>query len=141
MTKNTTPSHYDGKDSNGTASRGDYPYPASASHHAPPTDTRNATDYACHDEGTMMKPSLPGWRMPNMHRCHTAAMEHGYRIGMEYGTDDTVGLYCRDIVDNAETLIVLGYRQDIEYLASVLFAKMIADGYVPRPSTTVRERE
>lgn len=79
--------------------------------------------------------------MPNMHRCHTAAMEHGYRIGLEYGPDDTAGLYCRDIVDTRATLIVLGYRQDIEYLASVLFARMIADGYVPRPTPTVTERD
>lgn len=81
----------------------------------------------------MIEPSLPGWRMPQMHRCHVAALNHGYRIGLELGDNGAVALGCRDMGGEMPTIVVLG--TDIEYVATILFAKMLSEQYIPRPVT------
>ena len=81
----------------------------------------------------MIEPSLPGWRMPQLHRCHVAAMNHGYRIGLEVGDNAAVAVSCRDIGREMPTIYVLGL--DIEYVATILFAKMLQEQYIPRAVT------
>jgi len=82
----------------------------------------------------MIEPSLPGWRMPQLNRCHVAAINHGYRIGLELGDNGAVALGCRDIDGEKPTMVVLG--GDIEYVATILFAKMLQEQYIPRSINT-----
>lgn len=79
----------------------------------------------------MTEPTLPGWRMPNMHRCHVAALEHGYRIGLQIGEHGAAALSCRDVQGDRRTMVIVG-DHNLEYIATVLFAKMLAEKYVPR---------
>ena len=78
----------------------------------------------------MIEPSLPGWRMPQLHRCHVAALNHGYRIGLEIGEHGVVAVGCRDIDGDQPTIVVWG--DNLEYVATILFAKMLQQEYVPR---------
>ena len=81
----------------------------------------------------MTEPSLPGWRMPQLHRCHVAAMNHGFRSGLELGDSGSVAIGCRDIEGEMPTIVVLG--TDIEYVATILFAKLLQEQEIPRPGT------
>ena len=85
----------------------------------------------------MREPSLPGWRMPQLHRCHVAALNHGYRIGLQVGEHGAVAVACRDIAGERPAIIVMG--NDIEYVATVLFAKMLAETYIPRSIDSVHD--
>lgn len=85
----------------------------------------------------MIEPSLPGWRMPQMHRCHVAALNHGYRIGLELGENGAVAVSCRDIGGEMPTIYMLGL--DIEYVATILFAKMLQEEYIPRSVSPGRD--
>ena len=78
----------------------------------------------------VIEPSLPGWRMPYLHRCHVAALNHGYRIGLVVGENGAVGLSVRDTAGVANGVMVMG--NDIEYCATILFAKMLEEKLIPR---------
>jgi len=60
-------------------------------------------------------------------------MNHGYRIGLEVGDNAAVAVSCRDIGGEMPTIYVLGL--DIEYVATILFAKMLQEQYIPRAVT------
>lgn len=60
-------------------------------------------------------------------------MNHGYRIGLEMGDNGAVALGCRDIDGEKPTIVVLG--GDIEYVATILFAKLLQEQYIPRSVT------
>ena len=78
----------------------------------------------------MKLPSLPGYRMPRLHRLHAAAMQHDFRIGLQILNDDAVLLYARDLTRRRGILITTG--RDIEYLATVMYAKLLAAEYITR---------
>jgi hypothetical protein len=71
--------------------------------------------------------------MPQLNRCHVAALNHGYRIGLELGDNGAVALGCRDIDGEKQTIVVLG--ADLEYVATILFAKLLQEQYIPRSVT------
>lgn len=75
-------------------------------------------------------PSLPGHRMPRLHRLHAAAMQHDFRIGLQILNDDGAMLYARDLTHRRGILVATG--RDIEYLATVLYAKLLAAEYITR---------
>lgn len=80
---------------------------------------------------TMMREaSLPGWRSPNLHRCHLAAMNHGYRVGLIVSDDGQFCIGLRDIKGKRPTLAYAG--ANVEFLALALFAQMLALEYIPR---------
>lgn len=64
-------------------------------------------------------------------------MNHGYRIGLELGNNGAVALGCRDIDGEKPTIVVLGL--DIEYVATILFAKLLQEQYIPRSVAPGRE--
>lgn len=64
-------------------------------------------------------------------------MNHGYRIGLELGENGAVALGCRDIDGEKPTIVVLGL--DIEYVATILFAKLLQEQYIPRSVAPGRE--
>ena len=64
-------------------------------------------------------------------------MNHGYRIGLEMGDNGAVALGCRDIDGEKPTIVVLGV--DIEYVATILFAKLLQEQYIPRSVAPGRE--
>ena len=64
-------------------------------------------------------------------------MNHGYRIGLELGDNGAVALGCRDIDGEKPTIVVLGL--DIEYVATILFAKLLQEHYIPRSVAPGRE--
>ena len=64
-------------------------------------------------------------------------MNHGYRIGLEMGDNGAVALGCRDIDGEKPTIVVLGL--DIEYVATILFAKLLQEQYIPRSVAPGRE--
>ncbi len=64
-------------------------------------------------------------------------MNHGYRIGLELGDNGAVALGCRDIDGEKPTIVVLGL--DIEYVATILFAKLLQEQYIPRSVAPGRE--
>ena len=68
--------------------------------------------------------------MPYLHRCHVAALNHGYRIGLVVGENGAVGLSVRDTAGVANGVMVMG--NDIEYCATILFAKMLEEKLIPR---------
>ena len=81
----------------------------------------------------MRTPSLPGHRMPRLHRLHAADMQHDYRIGLQILNDNAYMMYARDLTHRGPILIATG--RDIEYLATVLYAKLLASGYIQREGT------
>ena len=74
--------------------------------------------------------------MPYLHRCHVAALNHGYRIGLVVGEHGAVGLSVRDMGGVAKGIMILG--SDIEYCATILFAKMLEEKLIPRAVDDVR---
>lgn len=78
----------------------------------------------------MRTPSLPGYRMPRLHRLHAAAMQHDYRIGLQILNDNAYLLYARDLTRRRGILITTG--RDIEYLATVMYARLLAGEYISR---------
>lgn len=74
--------------------------------------------------------SLPGWRSPNLHRCHTAALNHGYRIGLIVSGEGQFCLGLRDLKGKRPALAIAG--NNVEFIALALFAQMLALEYIPR---------
>ena len=74
--------------------------------------------------------SLPGWRSPNLHRCHIAALNHGYRIGLIVSGEGQFCLGLRDLKGKRPALAIAG--NNVEFIALALFAQMLALEYIPR---------
>ena len=74
--------------------------------------------------------SLPGWRSPNLHRCHVAAMNHGYRFGLIVSGEGQFCLGLRDLKHKRASLAYAG--TNVEFIALALFAQMLALEYIPR---------
>ena len=74
--------------------------------------------------------SLPGWRSPNLHRCHVAAMNHGYRVGLVVSGEGQFCLGLRDLKGRRPSLAYAG--TNVEFIALALFAQMLALEYIPR---------
>jgi len=78
----------------------------------------------------MREASLPGWRSPNLHRCHIAAMNHGYRVGLIVSGDGQFCIGLRDLKGKRSSLAIAG--NSVEFIALALFAQMLALEYIPR---------
>lgn len=74
--------------------------------------------------------SLPGWRSPNLHRCHVAAMNHGYRVGLIVSGEGQFCLGLRDLKGKRASIAYAG--TNVEFIALALFAQMLALEYIPR---------
>ena len=74
--------------------------------------------------------SLPGGRSPNLHRCHVAAMNHGYRVGLIVSGEGQFCLGLRDLKHKRASLAYAG--TNVEFIALALFAQMLALEYIPR---------
>jgi len=74
--------------------------------------------------------SLPGWRSPNLHRCHIAAINHGYRVGLIVSGEGQFCIGLRDLKGKRPALAIAG--NNVEFIALALFAQMLALEYIPR---------
>ena len=73
--------------------------------------------------------SLPGWRSPNLHRCHVAAMNHGYRVGLIVSGEGQFCIGLRDMTGKRSSPALAA--NSVDFIALALFAQMLAPDHTP----------